>query len=146
MIDHLSGDGSLRHMNLVKQSYENTMRDMIISEVERVTQSIKVACDQQMQDMKQSITASYEDKIAEMREQIKEMKKRYDKAIEEIKESYESVEEAHEYLEQMITKLASKKKKSRAISMDNKKWMASSLDILRDESFDDYYSLAQNRF
>jgi hypothetical protein len=62
MNDHLSGDGSLRHMNLMKQYLTASFH----SEIERVTRSI---------------TASYELKIAEMREEIKEMKEHYDQSV-----------------------------------------------------------------
>jgi hypothetical protein len=63
MSSHLAGDGFIRHMNLMKQSYESKMEDM------------KQSYESTMEDVKQSISASYSE-IAEMKQENKSMQKR----------------------------------------------------------------------
>jgi hypothetical protein len=61
MSSHLAGDGFIRHMNLMKQSYER-----------------------KMEDMKQSISASYDSKIVEMKAKMKQENKSMQKRIKDL--------------------------------------------------------------
>eukprot|EP00956_Cyclotella_meneghiniana_P029845 scaffold73555_cov37-Cyclotella_meneghiniana.AAC.5 len=62
MVNHLSGGGFLRHMNLMKQSNDRKMEEM--------KQSIAASYDSKMEEMKQSIAARYENKIQHLQEKV----------------------------------------------------------------------------
>lgn len=95
MSRHLTGNSSLLHMNLIKQSYDKKMEDLKQTitasyerKIEQTMRSILSRYERQMQDMKQTLLVSYNEKITEMKEH-------HEESINEMKDLYESIRNRH---------------------------------------------------